>query len=151
LGTGGSAGTGGSGPQQDAGPRADASTGGTATFTQVAALIQANCTMNGCHHTGTGADVNKHVDLRASGLYGRLMMDVTGAGATAPEAMCTKTAKLIVPNSPSTSLVLGMVGTTASARMGCGARMPDNCKNNCLTAANIKTISDWVSAGAPNN
>ena len=153
---GGGPGTGGS-VSVDAGRDAKAATeagGGAPTFAQVEAIIGANCRTSGCHHSGTGTGVNNHVDLRANGLYGRLMMDVTGAGAAKPEVKCMSTSKLVVPNSPQTSLLLGMLGTVTSARMGCGARMPDGCKPAgpvCLTTAQIQTIQNWINAGAPNN
>ncbi|MES1165366.1 MAG: hypothetical protein ABUR63_06410, partial [Verrucomicrobiota bacterium] len=63
--------------------------------------------------------------------------------------------KLIVPGSPSTSLISDKIhGGTALGSM-CGVRMPYMCSATsstpraCLTAAQIATVDNWINAGAP--
>jgi hypothetical protein len=63
---------------------------------------------------------------------------------------------LVTPNDAN-SFLISVVKAGASCPKGGGTigRMPDNCKTTaggmpqCLTADQIKLISDWVAAGAP--
>jgi hypothetical protein len=122
--------------------------GGTATFAAVTALFATNCVP--CHNG------MKHTDLRAAGLYARIVNASTLSTLTT-NAMCTSQ-KLIVPNSPAMSLISNKVHGTNLG--GCGARMPYMCSTTatmpapasppaCLTTAQIATIDGWISAGAP--
>lgn len=113
---------------------------GTATFAQVAALLGQKCGKSGCH-MGT-----QHVELvNNSGLYSRLttpLANSTDCGGTT----------LVKAGDASNSFLAKVV----QARSTCGskniARMPDKCSgtgtNACLTAAEIKLITDWIAAGA---
>jgi hypothetical protein len=66
---------------------------------------------------------------------------------------------LVVPNDAASSFLVKIVQGAASCTKGTGTenigRMPDNCSTTstnpraCLTAAEIKTITDWIAAGAP--
>ena len=146
IGTGGNPGSGGggagrSGSGGSTGMAGNNGTGGagggTATFADVTALFAANCVS--CH------DGTAHTDLRASGLYSRIV----NQNAT---KSCT-TQKLIVPNSPSTSLISNKIKGTNLG--GCGVRMPNGCSTTssnpraCLTTTQIATVDNWINAGAP--
>ena len=117
---------------------------GGATFAAVKMLLSSNCAVTGCHGNAGG---QVHIDLRNMGdLYTRL----TGtAPATAPTNCKMHT--LITPGMPTQSFLLAMVGTDAAARLNCGARMPDGCPTQrpCLTTAQLQMLTNWVSAGAP--
>ena len=142
-GGGGTAGSGGRAP--DGGGDASVSgDGGGATFAAVRMLLTANCAVTGCHGNNGGT---MHIDFRdTAGLYMRLMGQ---APATAPTNCKMHT--LITPSMPAQSFILAMVGTDAAARLNCGARMPDGCPTQrpCLTTAQIQLLTNWVSAGAP--
>jgi hypothetical protein len=147
-GTGSSGGgTGGSG--SGGGSAGTGSGGGSGvTFTQVKDLLAMSCKGSKCHDAG---NAGKQVDLTTSdGLYTRLttpLPDTTAhcGGDTA-----------IVPGMPTASLLVKAV--TGPGKVTCKkgggtemiARMPDDCPTDraCLTDAQIKLISDWVTAGA---
>jgi len=116
-------------------------TGGAATFAQVATLLGASCGTGTCHD---GAD---HVDLRNNaGLYNRIVNAMPNGARTM--AAC-KTRTLIEPGDVASSVIAQVIMATMS---GCtNARMPDECPSMraCLTAAQISTITSWITAGAP--
>jgi len=118
---------------------------GGATFTQVRSLLTMSCAVTGCHGNAGGT---AQIDLRdTTGLYTRLMGQ---APSTAPTNCKGKT--LISPSMPMMSLLISMVDTNATARMGCGGRMPDGCptpQRPCLTTPQIDLLKNWVTAGAP--
>ncbi len=139
-------GTAGSGGQAaDGGGDATVSgDGGGATFAAVKMLLTSSCAVTGCHGNNGGT---MHIDFRdTTGLYTRLMGQ---APATAPTNCKMHT--LITPSMPAQSFILAMVGTDGAARLNCGARMPDGCpmQRPCLTAPQIQLLTNWVSAGAP--
>lgn len=118
------------------------------TFAQVRTLLSSSCAGNMCHN-----EQSQHINLvDEAGLYGRLTMPIGNNGADC------KGSTLVVPNMPNDSLLVQIV--TAGNPMACKAeggamqnipRMPNNCGNQpqCLSAAQIKTLSDWIAAGAP--
>ncbi len=69
--------------------------------------------------------------------------------------MHCKGTTLVAPGNAAGSFLVTVVSPGMPSCKNNGAnetigRMPDNCTNNtCLTAAQIKTISDWITAGAP--
>ncbi len=154
--TGGAVGSGGAGPAGGAGGRSNsgggttgtagttgAVGGGTGTFAEVSAIMGMSCGTGTCH------DGTMHVDLRnTTGLHDRMIGMPTGSKTM---AMC-KTKALVVPNSPTTSVISQVI---KAATPGCtNNRMPDNCPGGmparaCLTAAQIATIDGWINAGAP--
>jgi hypothetical protein len=116
--------------------------GGAATFAQVAAILGTTCGTGMCHN---GQD---HSDLRNNaGLYGRIVNGMP-SGARVMASCTSRT--LIEPNDVASSVIAQAVMGTVS---GCtNARMPDECPNamrQCLTAAQISTITSWINAGAP--
>jgi hypothetical protein len=140
-GTGGHAATGGG--SGAAGRSGTGGAGGSAaTFAQVTALFAANCVS--CH------DGTSHTDLRASGLYARIVSQPATKSAV---ATC-KTQDLIVPNDTGKSLISNKVKGPPSLT-GCGVRMPYDCSTTstnpraCLTTAQINIIDSWITAGAP--
>jgi len=61
---------------------------------------------------------------------------------------------MVVPNNAAGSFLVSVVTAKATCKNNGTdesiARMPDNCSgNSCLSAAQIKTITDWINAGAP--
>jgi hypothetical protein len=62
---------------------------------------------------------------------------------------------LVVPSNAAGSFLVSVVSAGQATCKNNGAnemiaRMPDNCMGaSCLSAAQIKTISDWIGAGAP--
>jgi hypothetical protein len=113
---------------------------GTATFKAVSDIIAKSCAA--CH------DGSKHSDLRATGLYERLMSPPKSTSGV--DADCK--AAFVVPNMPEKSLLVAIVGADDGPRAGCAVRMPYMCGKNgtdCLTDAAVQTIRDWISAGAP--
>jgi hypothetical protein len=58
----------------------------------------------------------------------------------------------VVPNMPEQSFLLQIVKGEQTCGNQMIPRMPDDCEDGerpCLTDAQIKVISDWISAGAP--
>jgi hypothetical protein len=145
TGTAGRGGNGGSGTGRGgaAGGTAGAGggTGGAATFTQVAAILGNSCGTGQCHD-GT-AHVNLHND---STLYSRIVNVSPNGSMTMTQC---KSKKLIVPSDVTNSVIAQAIMAKVT---GCtNARMPDECPNMraCLTAAEISTITSWITAGAP--
>ena len=145
AGRGGATGTAGRGGATGAGGRGGATgaggTGGAATFAQVATILGTSCGTGTCH------DGTQHVDLRnTTGLYGRIVNASPNGSRTM--ASCTSR-MLIVPNNVANSVIAQVIMASVS---GCtNARMPDECPSmrQCLTAAQISTITNWITAGAP--
>ena len=144
---GGSSGTGGgSAGMGTGGGSAGMGTGGAApTFAAVSALMGSNCAVSMCHD-GSNAHANYKTNL-----YTVLTTPLPGttdrcAGST-----------LVVPSNTAGSFLITAItkgGTCPKGGNSIG-RMPDNCSTTsanpraCLTTAQIKTITDWVAAGAP--
>lgn len=135
-GAGGGGGSGGSG-------------GATATFAQVKTILSTSCAGNMCH-----SEPSQHIDwVTEAGLYDRLTMPIGNNGADC------KGSTPVVKNMPNDSLlvqILKMNNPPACKDAGMQTqnvnRMPNMCGGGgpqCLSDANIKTISDWIAAGAP--
>jgi hypothetical protein len=119
-----------------------------AAFSDVASILGTACAGTMCHG-GTA-----HTNLtNMTGLYMRL---ITPLPATAPHCRGTT---LVVANNAASSYLLQIVQGRAAC-MNNGATemigpMPLACSKTsanpraCLTAAQIKTLTDWVGAGAP--
>ena len=134
AGRGGNAG-GGRGGNGATGGTATGGTGGAATFAQVATILGTSCGTGNCHNG------SQHVDLRNNaGLYDRIV-DASPSGSQTMTACETRT--LVVPGNAAMSVIAQVISMAVS---GCtNARMPDE----CLTAAQISTITSWINAGAP--
>ena len=110
-------------------------------------MLSATCAGAKCH---SAASTQAHL-AEANGLYTLLT-----TGLNAPHC---KGQKLVVPNNVTSSFLVQVIQGKATCMNNAGTeeivRMPDECSTTsanpraCLTAAQIKTISDWVSAGAP--
>jgi hypothetical protein len=105
-------------------------------FIQVMDILSNNCV--GCHSPG-----ENHTDLSETGFYTRIVNKTCTKCVTACQTM-----PLITASNTARSLIYqkimsgGMIGA-------CGKRMPDGCSGaTCLSAADIKTIGDWITAGA---
>ena len=143
----GQAETGGAGGKGNSGSGGGSS--GTATFAQVASLLGMKCAGSMCHGNGS-----QQVDLvTMNGLYMRLTTALPSSSAH-----CGGTT-LVMANDAANSFLAKVVQARSSCSKGGGmeqiARMPDNCSTTssnpraCLSAAEIKTITDWIAAGAP--
>jgi hypothetical protein len=115
---------------------------GTPTFTQVAAIIQANCGSK-CH-SGEREDIINLAATDAGTLYTHL---------TSP--LDTDLCYQVVPvqrGSAATSLLARVIKTEISAPCPL-PRMPAGCAetNDCLSDADIATIDGWINAGAYEN
>ncbi|HYP86786.1 MAG TPA: hypothetical protein VEQ59_01500 [Polyangiaceae bacterium] len=129
---GGSGGSGGSGG------------GGAVTFSQVQMLLANSCKGAACHNAGT-----MHVDWVTAGtLYTNLTTAIPDT-----KAHCVGD-KPVVPGDAANSLLYKAIqGSTSCTKKGGGTeqigKMPDNCSGaSCLSAAQIKLIGDWITAGA---
>jgi hypothetical protein len=140
--------TGGSKASAGSTGAAAGSTGGSsgATLTAVAAILAMtshNCAI--CHTASptsfNGGLMFNPTDKQA--LYTALVGKMSGG---LPNSMCAgKT--YVVAGSPSTSLLLEKV----SGHPSCGGPMPMGSTYAPLNATEVQTISDWITAGAPNN
>ncbi len=135
------AGRGGGGGRGGTGGGAAGGTGGAATFAQVATILGNSCGTGTCH------DGQEHVDLRNNaGLYNRIV-NASPDGSRTMAACTSRT--LIEPGDVAMSVIAQTIMASVS---GCtNARMPDECPSMrpCLTAAQIATITSWITAGAP--
>jgi hypothetical protein len=145
-GFGGSTGGTGGGSAGMGGGSAGMGTGGAApTFAAVSALMGSNCAVSGCHDGS-----NMHANYKTN-LYTVLTTPLPGttdrcAGST-----------LVVPSNTAGSFLITAITKGGMCPKGGNqiGRMPDSCSTTssnpraCLTTAQIKTITDWVAAGAP--
>jgi hypothetical protein len=122
--------------------------GGAVTFSQVASLLSKACAGSQCHGG------SNHINLvNMTGLYMRL---TTPLPSTNPHCGGTT---LIVAGSLASSFLANVIKGQSTCMKGGGTemipRMPDDCSTSssnpraCLTAAEIKLVEDWVTAGAP--
>jgi hypothetical protein len=161
-GTAGTTSTGGGGAGGASGGSGGATTGGTGgsggsgggsgvTFAQVKTLLVTSCKGSKCHDPG---NEKMQIDwITSDGLYDRLTKPIPDT-----VAHCVGNVP-VVPGMPNMSLLVQAVtgpGKITCNKKGGGtemiARMPDDCpavNNPCLTAEQIKLITDWVAAGAP--
>jgi hypothetical protein len=148
-GSSGATAAGGNSTGVSAGGSSGAATTATApTFAAVSALLTNNCAGSKCH--GGSTQVNF---TTASGLYSRL---ITPVASTIPHCAGTQ---LIAPGNTAGSFLLSVIQGKSTCKKGTGTeainRMPDACSTTstspraCLTAAQIQTVSAWISAGAP--
>lgn len=107
--------------------------GGASSFTAVAAIFQAQCGKSSCHG-------------------GRQNPNLSSSNLTTLYSNLTNTAvrqcgsdHLVTKNDPANSAVLEL------AQHQCGSFvMPDGCTSNpCLSAADMTTLTNWITAGAP--
>jgi hypothetical protein len=145
---GGSGGKGGGGAGGSVGGAAGGGSGGgsAVAFSAVTAIIGKSCSGGKCHD-GSAAEAN-HTNLKVDdGLHARLLLAPPDGSASA-----CKSQMVVVPGMPEKSLLYTKVADDAAARNGCGNRMPAMCGgggNPCLSNADIMTIRNWITAGAP--
>jgi len=141
----GAAGKGGSGGGSGGG---SAGTGGasTATFAAVKTIFSASCGTGQCHNAGS-----MHTNFQTGDLY----MTLTNAIPTTGANECNGTT-LVTKNDAAGSFLVKVISNAMSSCKDAGAdkmipKMPFMCGTNpmCLSADKIKTISDWIAAGAP--
>jgi hypothetical protein len=99
----------------------------------MSAVLTKNCALTGCH-----ADKQTPHFTADSGLYARL----TAADTVLAECNYKK---LIVPGDSKNSAIVSLLSRECD-----GFVMPPSCNTTpCVTAAELKTISDWIDEGAP--
>ncbi|MEO8902574.1 MAG: hypothetical protein ABI488_11300 [Polyangiaceae bacterium] len=146
----GTAGSGGS-TAGSGGSTAGAGGGSAVTFAQVKTIFSSSCGTGQCHNKASG-----QLDFQGTtDLHGLLTTAIPGTGV----AHCNGTTLVTPNNSAGSFLVTAIKGPGKVTCKKSGAdemigRMPDNCSTSggmpaCLSAAQIKTISDWIDAGAP--
>lgn len=143
---GAAAGAGGVGGASAGAGGGGGSAGASPTFAAVKTLIGMSCGTGQCHDKAS-----KQLDFQGTtDLYSLLTKPIA-----LPIAHCTGST-LAVPNDAN-SLLYRVTQPNAmcleNGAMKVIARMPDNCKTTgtpmCLSAAQVKVITDWLSAGAP--
>ena len=161
-GSGGTGGTGGSAAGAGGSTAGSAGTGGgsagmgtggsSATFAAVKTLFGMSCGVGTCHNAASG-----HLDYQGTkDLHGLLTTPIAAA-----IKHCNGTTLVVANNAAGSFLVTavtgpGMVTCKKNGADEMIARMPDTCSTTstnpraCLTTAQIKTITDWIAAGAPN-
>jgi hypothetical protein len=107
--------------------------GGSAAFAQVSAILGKNCGIKGCH-----------ADKQSPHFVPDAMLYATLTGPNTVLAACDYT-RLVEAGDPAKSALVRLMNRT------CGSfTMPPSCnKTPCLAAADLKALSDWISAGAP--
>lgn len=132
-GGGAAAGTGGEGggaPPSDPACGADA-----AAFADVEPILTRSCANQYCH--GNAGAPSGGLDLRASAAVGKLVDQ--------DSASCSREQALVVPFKPSSSYLMNKLKEVGLCDPD-ESRMPPTAP---LPAADIKTINDWICAGAP--
>jgi hypothetical protein len=111
----------------------------------VAGVLSTACAGATCHGGTTQLNLTN-----MTGLYMRLTTPIA-----APTKNCVGTT-LVVPNNTAGSFLVQVVSAKSPCMNGGASQMvgpmPEGCAatpSKCLTAAQIKQISDWVAAGAP--
>jgi len=146
---GASAGTGGSsGGSVGKGGGSSGGAGGgssTATYAAVKTIFSTSCGTGQCHNAASN-----HTNFKDGELYTTL---TTAIGTTPTQNFCNGST-LMTPGDVN-SFIVKVINTGGATCKDGGTdskvpRMPDNCTGaTCLSADKIKTISDWVAAGAP--
>ncbi|WP_437286662.1 hypothetical protein [Sorangium sp. So ce406] len=134
AGTGGAGGTGGGGTGGGAPPADPACGPDTATFAQVKPIL-ANCANQYCHGSPTAPSAG--LDLRDGAAFGELVNQDASS--------CSSEHALVVPFMPSSSYLLNKLKDVDLCD-------PDEIKmppGGSLSDAELKTITDWICAGAP--
>jgi hypothetical protein len=130
AGNAGAAGSGAVGPGGSSGASGAGGTSGSqATFAAVQTVITSQCAS--CHRTRAPV-----LSTTGATLYNTLTTrTVRGCGGD----------RLVVPNDPDNSALVGITEGT------CTPRMPRGCPNGrpCLTTAETQTFRSWIAAGAP--
>ncbi|WP_437893493.1 hypothetical protein [Sorangium sp. So ce124] len=132
-GGGAAAGTGGEGggaPPSDPACGAD-----TAAFADVEPILTRSCANQYCH--GNAGAPTGGLDLRASAAVGKLVDQ--------DSASCSREQALVVPFKPSSSYLMNKLKEVGLCDPD-ESRMPPTAP---LPEADIKTINDWICAGAP--
>jgi len=107
--------------------------GSSAAFTQVSTILQKNCGLKGCH-----------ADKQSPHFVPGAMLYATLTGPNTVIASCDYT-KLVEAGDPSKSALVRLMNKKCGNFV-----MPPGCNQaTCLPAADLKTLSDWIQAGAP--
>lgn len=149
---GSSTGTGGGSAGGSVGKGGSGSGGGSATgatYADVKMIFSSSCTVSKCHDSASG-----HTNFKDGELYTTL---TTALPATPMFEMCKGTT-LVTPGDAAGSFLAKIVAGNAtckdSGKDSMVDKMPNKCGTGgtapmCLTAAQIKTITDWITANAP--
>ncbi|WP_437777923.1 hypothetical protein [Sorangium sp. So ce1097] len=136
AGAGGAAGTGGGGAGEGGGAPLDPACGtDAATFAQVQPILERSCSNQYCHGSPTAPAGG--LDLRAAAAAGALV--------NKDARSCSSDRALVVPFMPSNSYLINKLKDVDLCD-------PDEIKmppGGSLSEADMKTITDWICAGAP--
>ncbi|WP_437766153.1 hypothetical protein WMF27_26070 [Sorangium sp. So ce281] len=139
AGTGGEGGGGapaGTGGEGGGAPPSDPACGAdTAAFADVEPILTRSCANQYCH--GSAGAPSGGLDLRASAAAGKLVDQ--------DSASCSREQALVVPFKPSSSYVMNKLKDVGLCDPD-ESSMPPGAP---LSEADIKTINDWICAGAP--
>ena len=133
----GAAATAGTGTMATAGAGAAA---GGATLTAVFAIMQTNCVA--CHGMPSMDTLNGNLGMIKD--KAQFYAAVVGKPMRGVANMCMGKGMYVVPSNPAMSMLLQKTMDPPP----CGAQMAPG---NPLSAADTKTLTDWIMAGAPNN
>jgi hypothetical protein len=115
----------------------DSEAGGPPTFTQVYAIISADCLP--CHSTGIGKTTGK-LDMSTQATAYKDLVGVAAAGSA-----CKGKGTRVVAGSSAKSLLIQKLNPMPS----CGKQMPNGMP--ALSSTPIALITAWIDSGAPNN
>ncbi|WP_438037915.1 hypothetical protein [Sorangium sp. So ce128] len=139
AGTGGEGGGGapaGTGGEGGGAPPGDPACGAdTAAFADVEPILTRSCANQYCH--GSAGAPSGGLDLRASAAVGKLVAQ--------DSASCSREQALVVPFKPSSSYLMNKLKDVGLCDPD-ESSMPPSAP---LPEADIKTINDWICAGAP--
>ncbi len=115
-----------------------------ATFTQIYAVMfplgtPGQC--NYCHDRPPNNLSNGMLDMGST----RAAAYAALVGPSSTSALCGTRGRLVVPGSPSTSLLY----LKLLAAPPCGDRMPQG--GSALSATQVEMVRSWIAAGAPND
>jgi hypothetical protein len=136
---GGPADSGGTGPVDSGGgsETGGSEAGGAPTFTDVYAIISADCLP--CHSTGIGKTTGK-LDMSTQATAYKDLVGVAAAGSA-----CKGKGTRVVAGNAVKSLLVQKLNPAPS----CGKQMPNGMP--ALSSTPIALITAWIDSGAPNN
>jgi hypothetical protein len=122
--------------------------GSAVTFAQVKTIFAASCGTGDCHNAASN-----QLNYQTGNLY--MLLTTAIANTAANKMHCVGTTPVKTGDAAGSLLVAILKGqttcNTSNNKTEMIGPMPDDCpsKRPCLTNADIKTISDWITGGAP--
>ena len=116
-----------------------------ATFTSVKAIFGQHCGVGACHSPNGGPHLNYQSDPK--GLYAVLTSAIPDTVPYCKGSKVVDGANSLLPKVVVGSIKCGN-DTVPQMPEGC---QPGDAQRPCLTTAQVKTITDWIAAGAKND